>query len=259
MSLRSFITVAAFCAAATNNIIAAQTVSPAPDAAAAVPTPPAPAVTPEQIFETIGWIIASRSNLADFGMNATELAAFKKGLEAAANRQPPPPEFEAAQHAVQQFLNVRVKEHEERQAAGNRIEEQDFLAKIDQNPAVQKTATGLRYEILTPGTGPKPTLADTVVAHYVLSYADGTVVESSRDGGAPAEFALSGVIPAWQEGLQLIGEGGHLKLCVPSKLGYGDTGSQGIPPGKLLLFDIELVAVKAPPVQLPGVGPALTP
>jgi FKBP-type peptidyl-prolyl cis-trans isomerase len=221
------------------------------------PAPPAPTATPEEIFQTIGWIIAQQSNLAEFGMNETELAAFQRGINAGCNGQPAPQNFEAARAAIQQFLNGRVQANQERQAAGNKIEERDFLAKIDANPAITKTASGLRYEIIQPGTGAKPTPSDTVVAHYTLTFADGTVVESSREGGQPLEFALNGVIRAWTEGLQLIGTGGQMKLYVPSALGYGERGSPGgIPPAKLLVFDVELVAVKPAPVQLPGATPS---
>lgn len=222
--------------------------------------PPSPEVAPEKIFECVGWIVAERNHFGDFGMSPAEVAAFQKGLSAGIQGQPPPPDFEDTQRVIQQFITQRVQEHTQRAAAANRIEEEKYLATVDKNPAVKQSATGLRYEILAPGAEPKPTAKDTVVAHYTLSFADGKVVESSKESGQPAEFSLERVVPAWTEGLQLIGPGGRIKLYVPSKLGYGDNGNQGIPPGKLLLFDVELISVKPPepePIQpLPMPAPA---
>jgi len=254
MSFRYLFAVAALAVTALTTSGAAQSVAPTPGPA----EPPPPELSPEQIFESVGWIVADRNHFADFGMNESEMAAFQKGLLAGLQGQHPPANFEEVQGTIQQFIGKRVQDHAKKAAAVNHVEEEKFLATCDQNPTVKQSATGLRYEILAAGTDPKPTAKDTVVAHYTLSYADGTVVESSKESGQPAEFSLARVVPAWTEGLQLIGSGGHIKLYVPSKLGYGDTGSQGIPPGKLLVFDVELISVKpagpAPiePLPMPG-------
>ncbi len=211
--------------------------------------------TAEQIFEVYGWIIGDRNNLTALGLSESEIAACMRGEAANARGEPPPENMSEVVKVAQQFLNQRAKEVTEKAAGPNRAEEAEQMAKLDQNPAVKKTDSGLRYEIITPGTDPKPAASDTVVAHYTLSFPDGKVLESSREGGGePAEFALNRVIPAWTEGLQLIGTGGHIKLYVPSKLGYGERGSpNGIPPAKMLVFDIELVSVKpaAPSVVAP--------
>lgn len=222
---------------------------------------PLPDVSPEKIFESIGWIIGNRNNLAEFGMSDTEFAALQKGMTAAMNGEPPPAGFQDAQKVVQQFLTQRVEEREQRLGTENRAEEEAEMARLDQDASVQKTDSGLRYQVIEPGAGPKPTLQDTVVAHYTLSFPDGSVRESTRDSGEPAEFPLGNVIPAWQEGLQLIGKGGKIKLYVPSELGYGAHGSPGgIPPAKMLVFDVELVDVKPAPPQAPASPqPAATP
>lgn len=256
MSPRSLFSVLALCATAVVSIHA-QGVAPAPGLDLPPAAPPAgPAPTPEQIFEVYGWIVADQNNLTALGLSEVEIAACLRGVAANAKGQPPPDNINEVVQVAQTFLSQRAREVSLRSAVPNQEEEAREMAKLDANPAVKKTDSGLRYEIIDPGTGAKPQPVDTVVAHYTLSFPDGTVKESSRtNGGDPAEFALNRVIPAWTEGLQLISAGGHIKLYVPSNLGYGPQGSpNGIPPAKMLLFDIELVNVKpaAPaPFSLP--------
>ena len=120
-----------------------------------------------------------------------------------------------------------------------------FLAKNKTKPGVKTTASGLQYEIITEGTGPKPTLADSVVCHYRGTYIDGTGFDNSYDRGAPIRFMLNGVIPGWTEGLQLMSAGSKYKLYVPYTLGYGPMDYMSIPGGSTLIFEIELLEVKS--------------
>lgn len=245
MSPRSLFSVLALCATAVVSIHA-QGVAPAPGLDLTPPPEPAAPPSPEEIFEVYGWIVADQNNLTALGMSEAEIAACLRGVTANAKGQPPPDNINEVVQVAQTFLSQRAREVSLRSAGPNQEEEAREMAKHDANPAVKKTDSGLRYEIIEPGTGAKPQAADTVVAHYTLSFPDGTVKESSRtNDGEPAEFALNRVIPAWTEGLQLIGIGGHIKLYVPSDLGYGPQGSpNGIPPAKMLVFDVELVNVK---------------
>ena len=107
------------------------------------------------------------------------------------------------------------------------------------------TESGLQYEIITVGTGPKPGQSDMVVTHYHGSLIDGTVFDSSVDRGEPAQFPVNGVIQGWIEALQLMPVGSKWRLTIPSDLAYGDQGSAPvIDPGATLLFDIELLEIK---------------
>lgn len=112
-------------------------------------------------------------------------------------------------------------------------------------PGVKTTASGLQYEVLTEGTGPMPTAADTVAVHYEGKLLDGTVFDSSIARGQPAVFPLSSVIPGWTEGVQLMKTGSKYRFTIPPALGYGARGAGGvIPPNAVLVFEIELLGVQ---------------
>lgn len=109
------------------------------------------------------------------------------------------------------------------------------------------TRTGLYYRILRKGTGRKPKSYDTIIAHYKGWLDNGKQFDSSYDRvpAEPATFPLSGVVPGWTEGLQLVGEGGMIELEIPGKLGYGPQGRPpNIPPNATLHFIIELKKIK---------------
>ena len=107
------------------------------------------------------------------------------------------------------------------------------------------TASGLRYRILRASNGRKPAATSSVEVHYRGWLDSGREFDSSYGRGETTSFPLNGVIPAWTEGLQLIGEGGMIELWVPSDLGYGPRGMPGtIPPNATLHFIVELVTVR---------------
>lgn len=131
----------------------------------------------------------------------------------------------------------------EKREAANRQAENEFLAENSKKPGVNVTSSGLQYEVITEGSGPKPAAANTVRVHYEGSLTDGTVFDSSYSRGEPLEFPLSGVIPGWTEGLQLMNTGSTYRLFIPSDLGYGPQGTGGIPPYSTLIFEVELIDI----------------
>lgn len=109
----------------------------------------------------------------------------------------------------------------------------------------QTTPSGLRYRILRASEGRKPQATSSVEVHYRGWLDNGREFDSSYKRGETTSFPLNGVIAAWTEGLQLIGEGGMIELWVPSELGYGARGMPGaIPPNATLHFVVELMAVR---------------
>jgi FKBP-type peptidyl-prolyl cis-trans isomerase len=131
-----------------------------------------------------------------------------------------------------------------------------FFEKLKANKNVVELPDGLCYEVIKPGTGAYPKATDTLKVHYTGTLLNGTVFESSVQSGQPFEFALNQMIPGWTEGLQKINQGGKIRLYIPPQLAYGDAGQQGIPPGAALIFDIELLEVKA---STPAAAPETKP
>ena len=119
-----------------------------------------------------------------------------------------------------------------------------FLEENGKRPGVVVLASGLQYEIITEGTGPKPTAKDKVTCHYHGTLIDGTVFDSSVNRGQPATFPLNMVIKGWTEGLQLMTQGSKWRFFIPPHLGYGDRQvSAQIGPSSTLIFDVELLGI----------------
>jgi FKBP-type peptidyl-prolyl cis-trans isomerase len=121
-----------------------------------------------------------------------------------------------------------------------------FLAENAKKPGVKQTATGLQYEVITEGTGPKPADTSVVKVHYegFLLNGNGRPFDSSRERGEPTQFPLNQVIRGWTEGVQLMGVGSKYKFYIPYQLAYGEQGSgEAIPGGSLLIFEVELIDI----------------
>ena len=123
-------------------------------------------------------------------------------------------------------------------------EGEDFLKNNAKNPSVTTLRSGLQYEIITAGNGPKPTLSDKVETHYHGTLLDGTVFDSSVDRGTPISFPVNGVIKGWTEALQLMPVGSKWKLYIPYYLAYGERGAgASIGPYSTLIFEVELISI----------------
>ena len=120
-----------------------------------------------------------------------------------------------------------------------------FLAKNAKVAGVKTTASGLQYQVLTEGKGPKPKPTDVVRVNYKGTLLDGKTFDSSYDRNEPATFPLDQVVPGWQEGIALMPVGSKYKFWIPAKLGYGDKGTPGgpIPPNATLVFEVELLDI----------------
>lgn len=119
-----------------------------------------------------------------------------------------------------------------------------FLADNATQPGVVTTASGLQYIVLKEGSGKSPRLKDAVVVHYRGTLITGVEFDSTYRQNEPAEFPLKRVIKGWKEGLQMMKEGAHFRLFLPSKLAYGTRGSGiDIGPDEALIFEVELIKV----------------
>jgi FKBP-type peptidyl-prolyl cis-trans isomerase len=137
-----------------------------------------------------------------------------------------------------------------------------FLAENAQKKDIVTTATGLQYKVIAPGNGASPKVSDEVMVNYKGSLLDGTVFDASENHGGPQPLPVGRVIPGWTEALLLMKPGAKWQLFIPPKLAY-DTNSPSpvIPPGSMLVFDVELVSIKHPsaPPPPPGAGGAPPP
>jgi FKBP-type peptidyl-prolyl cis-trans isomerase FkpA/FKBP-type peptidyl-prolyl cis-trans isomerase FklB len=133
-----------------------------------------------------------------------------------------------------------------------------FLEENKKKTGVKVTGSGLQYEVLQEGKGSAPAATDTVKVHYTGTLIDGTKFDSSYDRKEPVEFPVGGVIKGWTEALLMMSPGAKWKLAIPSDLAYGPQGRPGIPPNAVLLFEVELLEVKAPqaPTEMPSPPPA---
>lgn len=121
---------------------------------------------------------------------------------------------------------------------------EEFLAANGSKAGVITLPSGLQYEIITTGTGVKPTAADQVKCHYHGTTIDGKVFDSSVERGEPAVFPVGNVIPGWTEALQLMPVGSKWKLFIPAALAYGERGAGAdIKPNSTLIFEVELLEI----------------
>jgi len=154
---------------------------------------------------------------------------------------------EAKNAIVALQADLRKKQEETMKAAGesNKKQGDAFLAANKAKEGVITTPSGLQYKIVSPGTGPKPTTADTVVCNYRGTLIDGTEFDSSYKRGQPATFPVGQVIPGWTEALQLMPVGSKWQLFIPANLAYGEhSPSPVIGINSTLIFDIELISIQ---------------
>lgn len=106
----------------------------------------------------------------------------------------------------------------------------------------KRTASGLAYKVLRPGTGTdRPSSRSRVTVHYTGWTTDGKMFDSSVVRGTPATFGLDQVIKGWTEGVQLMVPGEKTRFWIPQNLAY--QGQAGMPRG-MLVFDVELIRIE---------------
>jgi len=150
-------------------------------------------------------------------------------------------------------LNDLIVNAHQAAATANHQAAAKFLAENAQKPDVVTTKSGLQYKVLAAGSGESPKASDEVSVNYRGKLLDGTEFDSSYKRGQPATFQVGRVIPGWTEALQLMKPGAKYVLYIPPQLAYDLRSPPSIPPGSMLIFDVELLGVKAAP---PAAAPA---
>jgi FKBP-type peptidyl-prolyl cis-trans isomerase FklB len=151
---------------------------------------------------------------------------------------------ESARSFIMVFVNTRERDKNEKKYKDYIAENKAFLEKNKERAEVTVTESGLQYEVIKMGTGPKPTADNVVRVNYVGTLIDGTEFDSSVKTGEPVVFPLSGVIAGWTEALQLMPVGSKFKIYLPQNLAYGanEAGDQ-IKPYSTLIFEVELLEI----------------
>ena len=236
----------------TSNVLAQPAEVIAPPAAARAGDDAFKLDTPEgQLGYALGLRIGSRI-AADFRAQQAPLdpAALARGLADAAVGAKPRLDEKTIAAAIERF-ETRMREREREFAArmvevakANNAKAAEFMKANAAKQGVKTLPSGLQYEVLKAGEGPRPTADDTVSTHYRGTHVDGSEFDATDPAGEPATFPLRGVVPGWQEALPLMGVGSKWRLYVPPELGYGEEGSPPvIEPNEVLIFEIELVKI----------------
>jgi len=200
----------------------------------------------QQISYIIGRDLARNFAQQGLDLDVDVLAAsMKEGLSG----QPSRLSQEQMREAMEQLqAQMGGPEEEETQdsddMSNNKQAGEDFLAENKNKAGVTTLPSGLQYEVLTEGNGPKPGPTSQVTTHYHGTLLNGNVFDSSYQRGQPATFGVNQVIAGWTEALQLMPEGSKWRLYIPSEMAYGKRGAgRDIGPDSALIFDVELLKV----------------
>lgn len=174
-----------------------------------------------------------------------DIAAMMRGVEDALQGNDPvipEDELQTVLTAFGQQIDEAQRLAQDSVAEANAIAGERYLAENGRKDGVTTTASGLQYEVLRQGDGPRPTAGQQVRLHYRGTTIDGTEFDSSY-GGDPAVFMTSGLIPGFTEALLLMPVGSHYRVVIPSDIAYGPSGGGPIEPNSTLIFEIELLEI----------------
>lgn len=213
------------------------------ETATKTPAPSTPPSSPQDVSYSFGAVLGKRMRTDIPGL---DVAAFVQGFSAAAAEQPTrltDEQMLAVISSFQRDMQQKQLGKIQQLAADNQKAEAEFLAANQKKEGVVTLLSGLQYQILVEGVGPQAGPSDVVTLHYTGTLRNGKVFDSSRNG-APVDVSVSAAIPGWTEALQLMPQGSKWQLFIPSKLAYGTNGNRQIGPNELLVYEIEVLAVK---------------
>lgn len=191
----------------------------------------------DSVSKYIGYSLASMVKQSDFGTlnHGVVMKAYKEMM--ARTEDPTQDEMMEWNNEITSYMQKKSMMEGER----NLEEGMAFLEENKDREGVITLPSGLQYKVIREGSDVRAKETDTIEVHYVGTLIDGTEFDSSYSRNEPAKFPLNRVIPAWTEGMQLVGEGGKIILYVPSNLGYGENGAGGIiGPNSTLIFEVEV-------------------
>ncbi len=204
----------------------------------------------ERTLYALGLLMGER--MSPFNLTPAELAVVQRGIRDKITGTRPEVELETWGPRINELARARMAAGNTRDNAGadqERQRGQAFAQRAAGEPGARRTASGLVFRELSPGTGPQPTAQDTVRVNYRGKLIDGTEFDSSRE---PITFPLTGVIPCWTEGVQLMHVGSRARLVCPAEIAYQNRRAGRIPPGSTLDFEVELVGIEGRPGATAG-------
>ena len=192
----------------------------------------------EEVSYALGLSIGN--NFQNSGIKDLNVEDFVKGLTDVLNDVKPAISYDEAKQVINDyFLKLQKEKLEINKKAG-----EEFLLINRGRAGVVELPSGLQYQVLKMGDGPKPAATDKVKCHYHGTLINGMVFDSSVERGKPAVFGVNQVIPGWVEALQLMPVGSKWRLFIPSNLAYGEHGAgEMIEPNSTLIFDVELLDI----------------
>lgn len=191
----------------------------------------------EKVSYSIGINVAT--SIKSEGLDSINSFYISKGFQDVFENKDLAINIEESNKIIGEYFNKKQDAKNQRLAIDSKI----FLEQNKQKEGVMTTESGLQYLILSEGRGNNPTLNDNVTVHYHGTLIDGTIFDSSVDRKQPATFPLNGVIPGWQEALQMMSVGSKWKIFIPSELAYGESGAGAIGPNSTLIFEVELLSI----------------
>ena len=191
----------------------------------------------EKVSYSIGINVAT--SIKSEGLDSINSFYISKGFQDVFENKDLDVNIEESNKIIGEYFNKKQDAKNQRLAIDSKI----FLEQNKQKEGVMTTESGLQYLILSEGKGNNPTLNDNVTVHYHGTLIDGTIFDSSVDRKQPATFPLNGVIPGWQEALQMMSVGSKWKIFIPSELAYGESGAGAIGPNSTLIFEVELLSI----------------
>ncbi|RPG53617.1 MAG: FKBP-type peptidyl-prolyl cis-trans isomerase [Flavobacteriales bacterium TMED84] len=191
----------------------------------------------EKVSYSIGINVAT--SIKSEGLDSINSFYISKGFKDVFENKDLAVNIEESNKIIGEYFNKKQDAKNERLAIDSKI----FLEQNKQKDGVITTESGLQYLILSEGKGNNPTLNDNVTVHYHGTLIDGTIFDSSVDRKQPATFPLNGVIPGWQEALQMMSVGSKWKIFIPSELAYAESGAGAIGPNSTLIFEVELLSI----------------